>query len=79
MLSDMSNVKTTGNWQVKRASVSERNGGLYLEGFNHHTAEPFFWHIDTKAGLDNPEYDFAGCDWQPGSLTVGARILDRAN
>lgn len=77
MLPDMSNAKVTGNWQVTRASVSDRNGGLYLEGFNHHTGLEFFWHVNSKASLSNPEYDFTGCDWQPGALTVGARILDK--
>lgn len=75
----MSTTQATGNWQVKRASVSERNGGLYLEGFNYHTGAAFFWHVDSKASLSNPEYDFAGCDWQPGALTVGARILAKVN
>lgn len=75
MTSDMSNTKTTGNWQVKRASVSERDNGLYLEGFNYYTGQNFFWHV--TASVNNPEYDFTDCDWQSGALTVGTRLLGK--
>jgi len=72
----MSNT-TTKCWSISRASVSERNGGLLVEGTNTETGGPIYWHV--KESIVDARYDFSGCDWQPGALTVAARILDRAS
>lgn len=66
-------------WQVLRASVSERNCGLYVEGINHETTDPmfrtFFWHVG-KDSLKDTRFDFSGCEFAPGALTVAARLLE---
>lgn len=66
-------MKSTGNWEVKKASLSPMNGGLYLEGFNHFEARPFFWHV--REGLDHPEYDWSTCEFAPGARECGARVV----
>jgi len=67
-------------WQVLKASVSARNGGLYVEGINHESTDPLFrtfcWHIG-KDSLKDTRFDFSSCQFASGALTVAARLLER--
>lgn len=57
-------------WEILKAAVSVRTGGLCIEGINHDaTAEndrKFVWHVGHH-GIDDERNDFSGCEFAPGA------------
>ena len=64
-------------WEVRRASVSERNGGLLVEGINHDATDrlgrEFYWHI--RESVSDQRYDFSGCEFIGNARKVYDRLL----
>jgi hypothetical protein len=75
----MENIKT--GWEVTKASVSQRNGGLYVQGINHETTDPLFktfgWHIQYES-LKDGRFDFSGCMFEGNAQEVHQRLLAKA-
>lgn len=67
-------------WEVREASCSDRNGGLYIHGINHDAVESvdreFHWHVGAKS-IDNPRYDFSGCKFAEGAEARYRRMLEK--
>jgi hypothetical protein len=61
---------TKTGWEVLSAQVSERNGGLYVQGINHESTHEidrkFCWNIHIES-LRDARFDFSGCNFAEGA------------
>jgi hypothetical protein len=65
-------------WEIHKATVSPRNGGLYVEGVNHETQDALgrniFWDIGHHS-IDDCRYDWTNCAWGPGAKECYDRLV----
>jgi hypothetical protein len=70
---------TQKDWEVLTATVSPRNGELYIKLCNNClNGEVQYWHIN-HYGISSDRYDWTGCEFNGDAKRVYMRMIAKAS